>query len=128
MANVVAILGSRTYRDLYKVLVYVNKLPPNTLIVSGGAAGVDTIAEQAARHRRDLHFKAFTVESFEWRLFGKRAGPIRNRVLLQYIKAVGGSVAIFACRDGENLTKGSQNVLDLCNEYNIPYSLFLDEN
>ena len=128
MTNVVAVLGSRTYKDLYKVVVYINKLPSNTIVVSGGAIGVDSVAEAATKKRKDLHFKLFAVDKFEWKIFGKRAGIIRNRVLIQYLKETGGTVALFSSEEGKNLTKGSQNVLDLCNTHNIPYSLFLDEN
>lgn len=49
--NRIAIVGSRKYDDLDAVTRYVNSLPPNTTIISGGAKGVDQTAEAAARAR-----------------------------------------------------------------------------
>ncbi len=45
----VAIVGSRTYSDPRRVIEYVLSLPPSTVIVSGGAKGVDSWAETTAR-------------------------------------------------------------------------------
>jgi activating signal cointegrator 1 len=49
MSEKVAIVGSRNYPDLTQVRAYVASLPSDTIIVSGGARGVDTAAEEAAR-------------------------------------------------------------------------------
>src|SRR6185312_15053079 len=49
MSEKVAIVGSRDYPDLAQVRAYVASLPADTIIVSGGARGVDTAAEEAAR-------------------------------------------------------------------------------
>lgn len=58
----VAVVGSRRRRDRDAVAAYVAALPAGTVIVSGGAAGPDTFAEEAGRacglavvvHRPDL--------------------------------------------------------------------------
>jgi predicted Rossmann fold nucleotide-binding protein DprA/Smf involved in DNA uptake len=47
----VGIVGSRDYPDLDRVRDYVNELPGDTVVVSGGARGVDLAAEQAAKER-----------------------------------------------------------------------------
>ncbi len=47
----VAIVGSRKYPDKAGVVEFVNSLPKDTIIVSGGAKGVDSWAEHAARMR-----------------------------------------------------------------------------
>ncbi len=44
----VAIVGSRNYTRLGEVHDYVSGLPQGTIIVSGGAIGVDEAAERAA--------------------------------------------------------------------------------
>lgn len=44
----VAIVGSRNYPDLEEVRAYVGTLPLGTVVVSGGARGVDLAAENAA--------------------------------------------------------------------------------
>jgi hypothetical protein len=45
----VAIVGSRRFPDPERVRVYVAGLPNGSVVVSGGAWGVDTIAEKEAR-------------------------------------------------------------------------------
>lgn len=47
----VAIVGSREYPNLDLVREFVNALPLDTVIVSGGARGVDRVAADAARAR-----------------------------------------------------------------------------
>lgn len=46
-----AIVGSRDYPDLAEVAAFVAALPEDTHIISGGAPGVDSVAEEAARRR-----------------------------------------------------------------------------
>lgn len=59
-AERVAIVGSRNYPNREQVVDFVRQLPEETIVVSGGAAGVDTWAEQAAR-RRGLGVLVFCV-------------------------------------------------------------------
>jgi DNA recombination-mediator protein A len=54
----VAIVGSRDYPDLPAVRAFVRSLPQDTVIVSGGAEGVDTAAKWAAEKRK-----------MEWRMY-----------------------------------------------------------
>jgi hypothetical protein len=44
----IAIIGSRKYPRLDLVIGFVNTLPPDTIVVSGGAVGVDQTAAAAA--------------------------------------------------------------------------------
>ena len=71
----VAIVGSRNYPRPEKVAEYVRNLPKDTCVISGGAAGVDTWAENAAKfhHLDTLIFRA------RWDLHGRAAGMIRNQ-------------------------------------------------
>lgn len=79
-----AIVGSRNYRDLQRVEDFVNRLAPETVVVSGGASGVDRRAERAARAR------GLTVDIFEadWNGAGRRAGIERNERMLATVDAV----------------------------------------
>src|SRR6266702_3977823 len=52
MGERVAIVGSREYPDLPSVQVFVRSLPLDTVVVSGGARGVDTAAKWAAESRK----------------------------------------------------------------------------
>ena len=76
----IAIVGSRDYVDLERVTAYVNSLPDDTELVSGGARGVDRTAEQAAWSRK-LTVKCFPAD---WEQYGKEAGFIRNQNIVNY--------------------------------------------
>lgn len=54
------------------------KLPADTIIVHGVARGADTIAGEVAKKL------GMSVEEYpaDWKKFGRSAGPIRNRVML----------------------------------------------
>jgi hypothetical protein len=71
----IAIVGSRNYPDLDAVRAFVRNLPPGTTIVSGGARGVDKVAELAAVRRPDLCTKIILAD---WDAYGKSAGYRRN--------------------------------------------------
>lgn len=45
----IAIVGSRDFQNLDAVRAFVRKLAPGTIVVTGGAAGVDLAAESEAR-------------------------------------------------------------------------------
>ena len=70
----IAIVGSRDFSWPELVALFVETLPEGTVVVSGGAPGVDTIAEQAAR-RLGLEVVVFQAD---WKRFGRKAGPLRN--------------------------------------------------
>jgi predicted Rossmann fold nucleotide-binding protein DprA/Smf involved in DNA uptake len=75
----VAIVGSRAFSDLESVRRFVQTLPVGTVIVSGGARGVDRCAATAARDHglRVVEYLA------QWDRWGRRAGFIRNQQIVQ---------------------------------------------
>ena len=80
MSHKVAIVGSRKYPDLDAVRDYVAMLPANTIIVSGGAAGVDSAAESAAKARglQTLVFKP------DYAKYGRYDAPkVRNTLIIE---------------------------------------------
>ncbi len=74
--EVVAIVGSRGWPKarLHEVQDYVSFLPNGTIILSGGAVGVDTAAEEAARQ---LGMEV-RIHKPNYDLYGPRAPLIRN--------------------------------------------------
>ncbi len=73
----VAIVGSRDFKDLSFVereMLRIIPLSNIELIVSGGAKGVDTLAEEFAS-KHEIKTKIFNAE---WEKYGRAAGPIRN--------------------------------------------------
>lgn len=69
-----AIVGSRGYPDEEQVRAFVHALTPDTIIVSGGAAGVDSWAADQAR-KDGLQVEAFLPD---YELFGNHAPLVRN--------------------------------------------------
>lgn len=70
----VAIVGSRNFSALSLVSDFVSALPEDFVIVSGGAAGVDRTAENAAK-KRGMKTEIYLAD---WNRLGKAAGMIRN--------------------------------------------------
>lgn len=74
----VAIVGSRRFSSLALIEFYVSRLPKDTIIVSGGAKGVDSEAEAAAKR----HGLAVTIHYTEWEKYGRSAGMRRNGTII----------------------------------------------
>ena len=77
-----AIVGSRNFTD-YSVVEkavdeYIQLIGQPSLIISGGAKGVDTLAEQYA----EAHKISKLIFQANWAKYGKRAGPIRNKEIV----------------------------------------------
>ena len=79
----IAIVGSRDYPDLQAVRDYVSGLPKDTLIVSGGARGVDSTAETTAR-AEGLQVMSIRPNWSE----GRGAGLARNTHIVENADAV----------------------------------------
>lgn len=99
----IAIIGSRNFTDFEllssTILNYLfeNKLTV-TSVVSGGAKGADSLAEKFALE----NYLKMTVFKPDWKQFGKRAGFIRNTLIIENCDIV------FAFWDGKsNGTKDS---------------------
>lgn len=81
----IAIVGSRHYTDyefvkesLFDKLNYYINSNLYIQIISGGAKGVDSLAERFAKEN-GIDFKLFLPE---WNTFGKFAGKVRNKLIV----------------------------------------------
>lgn len=79
MGERVAIVGSRDYADLERVRAYVRALPLDTVIVSGGARGVDTAAEMAAKDRG----MRVLIHLPDYGAHGRSAPLVRNDAIIR---------------------------------------------
>ena len=73
----IAVVGSRSFRDVKRMEEILNELLPTLdapVIVTGGAMGADTLAEQYA-HARGIPCLVFKAD---WDKYGRAAGYIRN--------------------------------------------------
>lgn len=76
-----AVLGSRSFPRLDLVDAYVDLLPLDFVVVSGGGGDVDLRAERRARARG----MAVDIYPAAWKRLGKRAGPLRTEQLLRTV-------------------------------------------
>ncbi|MBY0548683.1 MAG: DUF2493 domain-containing protein [Candidatus Obscuribacterales bacterium] len=85
--SVVIVCGGRHFGDkaaVYGALDAVHALYPIRLVIEGGASGADSYGKQWACDRK----VEFHTENADWDLHGKRAGHIRNGVMLNIQRAV----------------------------------------
>lgn len=77
-----AIVGCRHYQNYYSfediVNAYIARNGKPSLIISGGASGVDTLAERYAAQ----HSIPIVIFEAQWNVHGKKAGPMRNRQIV----------------------------------------------
>lgn len=107
----VAIIGSRNYPDIEKVVKYVEALPEGTTIISGCASGVDSTAERSAK-QCGLPLMLFPVRTIDLpygredtkQEFGKRAYARNASIVAECDRVV-------AFWDGSS--KGTKNTMDL---------------
>jgi hypothetical protein len=89
-------------------------------IIEGGAKGADTLAHQwATEHKRPVHtFKA------NWEEYGKRAGFIRNKQMLDEGKP---HVVLAFFSDSHNKSKGTAMMIKLAKKSGIEVFVFPEE-
>lgn len=75
----ILICGDRHWVDRDTIREYLMTLPKDTLIIEGEAAGADSIAREEAE-KLGLLVWPFNAE---WDKYGRAAGPIRNRRMLE---------------------------------------------
>lgn len=109
-----AVVGSRGFNNyglLKHKLDVIHEKRGITLIVSGGAKGADSFAEQWAKEN-SVPTKIFYPE---WDKHGKKAGYIRN------VEIVQNSDALIAFWDG--VSKGTEHSINLARAQEIPVSI-----
>jgi hypothetical protein len=74
----VLVCGDRYWNNRILFWVRLTQLPEGTVIIHGNAAGADTLAADVAK-RHGFEVIAFPAD---WKRYGRAAGPIRNRQML----------------------------------------------
>lgn len=100
MMSRVAVIGSRDFND-YDLVIKILDEYEISLIVSGGARGADALAERYA----DDNFIETLIFPADWKKYGKRAGFIRNKDI------VDNSDFVVAFWDGKS--RGTKSSIDL---------------
>lgn len=74
----VLVCGDRLWHEVEPIRRRLSFLPPDTVILTGGANGADKIAEQVAE-QQGLKVRVFEAD---WRKHGPAGGPLRNIAML----------------------------------------------
>lgn len=115
------IAGSRTFDD-FEMLQRITdealrmmkqKHPDSSInIISGSATGADSLATIYAK-MNIIPYKEFPAK---WNLYGKSAGPIRNKEMLDYI--LDGIPYLLTFWDGES--RGTMNMINIAEKAGVP--------
>jgi hypothetical protein len=117
----ILVCGGREYNDrervrniLDAVLEGIRSAGKDAVIIHGNARGADLLADQYARE------KSLKVLSFpaDWNTYGTRAGPIRNKQMLDE----GKPDAVIAFPGGT----GTRNMVILAKRYGIPVKEYFE--
>jgi len=111
-----AIVGSRDWPENQSetVIAYIKSLPMKSVVVSGGARGVDTLAEEQALQSG----LAVQIYKADWDKYGKSAGMRRNKDIVDNADAL----VAFWC----NQSKGTANSISRALKRGIPVTVLMD--
>lgn len=112
-----AIIGSRSYAALQEVWTYVMQLPLSTIIISGGASGVDSKAEECARSRR---MSRGVHEPLRWT--GQTKGEYAAECLKRNVKIINACDRVVAFREAGK-SRGTDHALRYARKIGKPYEV-----
>ena len=102
----VAVIGSRNFSNYELLKKTLNEIPGIKKIISGGAAGADSLAEKWAKE----HSVETVIYKPDWAKYGRGAGVVRNRLIIEDCDRC------IAFWDG--VSKGTKSSIDLCKKLN----------
>jgi hypothetical protein len=104
----VAVIGSRSFADYGLLCRTLDAIPELSTVVSGGAPGADSLGERYADERG----LATQIHRPDWRRYGRGAGKVRNRTI------VDASDLVVAFWDGSSA--GTKHALDYARTRGTP--------
>lgn len=118
----ILICGDRNWKDreeIRRILKILLEEQPDFILIEGGARGADTIAKEEAKvlgisDDRILEFPA------EWDKFGKSAGVIRNRQMLDE----GKPDLVIGLHNDLSKSKGTKDMITIAENVGIPCWLY----
>lgn len=108
----IIICGDRNYTNRDKIYITMISLlcDEEFLLIEGGATGADSLAKDCAI-QIGIPYKEFPAD---WNKYGKRAGPIRNKQMLDE-----NPEAIYAFHDDFKNSRGTKNMVGLADKKGI---------
>lgn len=117
----IVIAGSRGFEDYALMEKTLDRILDKQIepveLVSGHAKGADLLAERFAKEN-DLPIHIIKPD---WKTYGRAAGPIRNRQMLDY--AMEELSLVVAFWDGKS--KGTKNTINTAKSLGIPVEIIL---
>ena len=112
----IAVVGSREFKDnnLIKEIL-IREFSVDDILISGGAKGVDSYAEQLIDEWNRLCYKKIFKPN--WDKYGKRAGFLRNQLIIDEADKV------IAFWDGKS--KGTKHSIDLAIKAGKPLDIYV---
>lgn len=110
----VVIGGLRSYENYKEFCNYVDfclseiSTKGEIIIISGHCSGTDMMAEQYAKEKNYI----LEIYPAEWKKYGRAAGPIRNRQMVENADYV---IAFW-----NNKSRGTKNLIECARNRNIP--------
>lgn len=117
MARIV-VCGGRDFNDrelCFQALDKIIPMYPDPEIVSGHATGADSLGEEYARE----HALPVSIFPASWQVYGRAAGPIRNKQMLEYARQ--DNPLIVAFWDGAS--RGTGNMIRQAKEAGVPVKI-----
>jgi hypothetical protein len=102
----IAVIGSRSFTDYELLKKTLNEITGITKVISGGAKGADSLAEQWAKEKQI----ETVIYKPDWAKYGRGAGVVRNRLIIEDCDLC------IAFWDGES--KGTKSSIDHCKKLN----------
>jgi hypothetical protein len=115
-ARVILICGAREWTGEALMRRVFTQIHPDAIIVHGACRGADLIAEKLAKEFQIAYF-GFPAK---WKEQGKSAGIIRNMRMLRHTKPD----LIIAFHQNIKESKGSKNMIELAEKWEIPVKLY----
>jgi hypothetical protein len=111
------ICGDRNWKNKELILNVIRAIRPKPkVVICGGASGADTLAKEVALEL-GIPVKEFMAN---WAQFGKAAGPMRNKQMLQE----GKPTYVIAFHDDIKNSKGTAHMLYISKYYKIRTTLY----
>lgn len=108
----ILICGSRDYKNIEAIKNVINRLSAEDIVIHGCAKGADSIAGYLAKNKglKVLEFPA------QWDKYGKAAGPIRNKQMLDE----GKPDEVYAFYADKSKSRGTKNMVKQSRKAGIP--------
>lgn len=113
-AQDVLVCGDRDWSNRERLYEYLDLHDENfgpLYVIQGGARGADAMAGEWVRQKG----RSGTKVNAQWKKYGRAAGPIRNRKMLEYKPDI-----VIAFHDNISESKGTKDMLKAAKEALVP--------